>query len=386
MKRGGPLKRTSALTSDSAKRQAFIERGRGGFPLSRAAAPKRTGKCERCGEPLTGRAKRFCSRACLLASIADERRLSPAVCAVCGAEFRPRSSSQRCCSHACGGKQANADRHRLRTGRCTVCGAGIDPGNPSKPRQTCGAATCIAEAKARSMRAQRNPMKDAATAAKASATRMARRRALDSDVPGEPRVKCSRPGCQNVLHGQAGLYCSPRCHYEDRGRTGGRRRAQPYHRCATCREVFAWDGTGKGACCSLACAGKWGGRPAPVDVVETVQLRGYRKADWLAVALGKCSQPGCAARAIHRHHITFEQHVIRAKGDRWDPANALVLCGQHHADLHARRDFPVAALPTPALDFAAALLGPPAAYEYFRRRYTGVEADPRAAPWIAGES
>ncbi len=39
MKRGGNLKRTAALTSDPAKRAAFIERGRGGFPRSRAATP-----------------------------------------------------------------------------------------------------------------------------------------------------------------------------------------------------------------------------------------------------------------------------------------------------------------------------------------------------------
>ena len=42
MKRGGPLKRTTALTSDPVKRAAFIERGRGGLtrtrkPLGRAA-------------------------------------------------------------------------------------------------------------------------------------------------------------------------------------------------------------------------------------------------------------------------------------------------------------------------------------------------------------
>ncbi len=39
MKRSTPLKRTSALKSDPAKTRAFIERGRGGFPRSRAATP-----------------------------------------------------------------------------------------------------------------------------------------------------------------------------------------------------------------------------------------------------------------------------------------------------------------------------------------------------------
>lgn len=368
----------SALKADPAKTAAFVQRGRGSL--------QRKAKCDFCGDPLTGRTKRFCSRACLLATIAAERRLPPGKCIVCGAEFRPRNRDQRCCSHACGGKHANADRHRPHTGRCTVCGASIDPGNPSKPRQTCGARACVTEAKARSKRADRNPMKDAATRAKVSATHNAKRRALDSDVPGAKRLQCARPGCQTVLRGQAGMYCSPRCHYDDRGRRGGNRRAQPYHRCAGCGEIFAWNGRGKGACCSLACAGKFGGRAAPVEVVEVVQIRGHRKADWLAVALVQCAHPACSARAVHRHHIVFSQHIARADGDKWDPANALVLCRTHHTDLHAWRDFPVAALPTRALDFAAALLGPPAAYEYLRRRYAGVEADARAAAWIAGEA
>lgn len=142
------MKRSQPLRSDPDATRAFIQRGRGKL--------KRLAKCERCGEPLTGRAKRFCSRPCLLATIADDRRLPAVNCAQCGLEFRPRVHHQRFCSHSCAASHHNAARRR-QPSRCSVCGAAIDPGCPSKPRRTCGAQECVREAKARSKRGKANP-------------------------------------------------------------------------------------------------------------------------------------------------------------------------------------------------------------------------------------
>ncbi len=316
------MKRTP-LTADPAKVRAFNERGRGKL--------ERRTKCEQCGVALRD-TERFCSRPCLLAHIADEKRLPPATCVGCGSEYRPRARTQRFCCHSCAATHNNATLRRP-PGACSICGAPIDPGRPSKPRMTCGP-VCRSEAIARSKRSERNPTKNPAVRQKIARTVQAKRQAADADVPGTRRTVCTRPGCQRPLQRQAGKYCSPRCHYDDRARVGAR--AQPHH----------------------------------------------RRADWNAVELGACAHPECAARAVHRHHVVFSQHVVQAGGDKWDPANALGLCWHHHSQLHARYEFPAGELPDEAVAFAVTLLGPPRAFEYFRRRYGGAESDPRLAALV----
>lgn len=43
--------------------------------------------------------------------------------------------------------------------------------------------------------------------------------------------------------------------------------------------------------------------------------------------LGKCRIPGCTARAEHLHHLVYRS---QSKALKWDPANLVSLCADHH--------------------------------------------------------
>lgn len=240
-------------------------------------------------------------------------------CTVCGEKFYARPAEiargRAFCSYACMGIAKTKER------TCGVCGKPFTNVNRG-PRKTCSVA-CSNEAKARAKRGD-NPAKSRAVQRKMAATRRVNQLAAEADVPGERREFCERPGCGNRLSGQL-IYCSTSCHYQDRGRRGR-------------------------------------------------SPDGYRREDWNAVALGGCAHPDCNARAVHRHHVVFRQHVLRAGGDRHDPANMATLCLEHHVSVHARQDLPMVALSDAAIRFATDLLGP-AAESYIRRRYSG--DDPR---------
>ena len=47
---------------------------------------------------------------------------------------------------------------------------------------------------------------------------------------------------------------------------------------------------------------------------------------------GKCRIPGCIERATEAHHIVYRS---KSKARRWDPANLVSLCREHHQLLHA---------------------------------------------------
>jgi len=47
---------------------------------------------------------------------------------------------------------------------------------------------------------------------------------------------------------------------------------------------------------------------------------------------GKCRIPGCTERAPEAHHIVYRSH---SKAHRWDPANLVSLCADHHRLRHA---------------------------------------------------
>lgn len=47
---------------------------------------------------------------------------------------------------------------------------------------------------------------------------------------------------------------------------------------------------------------------------------------------GKCRIPGCLERGTEQHHIEYRS---RAKGRRFDPANRITLCKDHHDLRHA---------------------------------------------------
>ena len=84
-------------------------------------------------------------------------------CEVCGREFYvcriEMSRGGRYCSRTCMGaaQAARSERRNLRR-FCTVCGIVLaDPGPPSARRQTCGAASCLSEAKRRAKEGAANP-------------------------------------------------------------------------------------------------------------------------------------------------------------------------------------------------------------------------------------
>lgn len=260
---------------------------------------------------------------------------------------------------------------------CIGCGAKIPPGWPSKPRKSCGKPECVSEAHAAPKRGRTMPV---ASIEAGRAKIVARQAARNADITTPLKQVCARPGCTNLLAGQARIYCSPTCHYEDRAYRHGSKRAQPYHRCQNCRQVFAFDGNGKGVFCSAQCSATGDrSQTRAADVVRLEPLRGHRRADWQAVTADACA--GCQSRTrLVRHHVVFEQHVIREGGDRWDPRNAMVVCWACHMDLHATWDFPLPKLPDSALTFAAELLGGARAFDYLRRRYGG--SDTRLAALI----
>lgn len=90
---------------------------------------------------------------------------------------------------------------------------------------------------------------------------------------------------------------------------------------------------------------------------------------------------GCGRRGVQKHHVVYVQELRRAGPDRFevlrvDPRNLVPVAPGCHAAHHARSvAFPVRVLPDSVFEFAAELLGGPAAFEYLSRRYRG--GDPR---------
>jgi ribosomal protein S14 len=80
-------------------------------------------------------------------------------------------------------------------------------------------------------------------------------------------------------------------------------------------------------------------------------------------------------RGVHRHHVVSEQHVRRAGGDPWDPANRMLLCLIcHAAHTAAVWRLRVARIPDAALAFAVDLFGDERrAADYFQRYYSTQE-------------
>lgn len=86
---------------------------------------------------------------------------------------------------------------------------------------------------------------------------------------------------------------------------------------------------------------------------------------------GRCKAPGCTRRAVHLHHVVYEQEVARRGGDTKARENYLPLCFLCHGDHHGGNDkLPLRALPDEAIEWAFGLLGP-YAYDYLQRKYEG---------------
>lgn len=113
----------------------------------------------------------------------------------------------------------------------------------------------------------------------------------------------------------------------------------------------------------------------------------------------RCIDPDCLARAIHRHHVVYEQELRRrwdsdpAVRERWpryqllkgDPRNLVDICFNHHTGREGHHSGGEKAillerLPDEAIEFAFDLLGG-YAYDYLKRRYRG--DDPRLESHLA---
>jgi hypothetical protein len=85
---------------------------------------------------------------------------------------------------------------------------------------------------------------------------------------------------------------------------------------------------------------------------------------------------GCRGRAAHNHHVVYAQHVRQHGGDVRDERNLAPVTFACHGAHHGRsRPLRLAVLPDAVFEFAAELMGGPAAYEWLGRRYEG--RDPR---------
>ncbi len=77
--------------------------------------------------------------------------------------------------------------------------------------------------------------------------------------------------------------------------------------------------------------------------------------------------------ALVAHHVVHCQHVAKAGGDIWSPANAMCLCsgptGCHEAHHNRTRPIPGPCVPSAAGKFAIELLGKERAVAYFERYY-----------------
>jgi hypothetical protein len=91
---------------------------------------------------------------------------------------------------------------------------------------------------------------------------------------------------------------------------------------------------------------------------------------------------GCMRRAVHSHHVVYQQELRRRGGSTTDVRNIVRIAGKCHRWHHDRHVvLPLAVLPDGAFEFAVELMGAGAAYEYLRRRYAG--EDPRLAALLS---
>lgn len=98
------------------------------------------------------------------------------------------------------------------------------------------------------------------------------------------------------------------------------------------------------------------------------------RARWAQGAKTICARCG-ARRGLEQHHVVYAQHVRRAGGDAFDPANSLTLCRACHANHHAgAHRLAHECLSEANLAFAEKLLGAERMRDYLARRYTDARA------------
>lgn len=92
---------------------------------------------------------------------------------------------------------------------------------------------------------------------------------------------------------------------------------------------------------------------------------------------------GCDGRAVQQHHAVYAQHIRRYDGDTKDPRALVPVCVICHTRHHQHvLQLELRFLPDAVFEFAAELMGGPAAFEYLGRYYRG--EDPRRDRLLGG--
>lgn len=169
---------------------------------------------------------------------------------------------------------------------------------------------------------------------------------------------CANCGVMFTTRGsRSGRFCSQRCM--------GEAKRKP-RICTVCGGEF-WARAFRAKTCSPECLrvrkreiGRAKGKPHPT---------GNTRKRWLEARGDRCEVCG-ATRALHFHHVIYEQHLKLDGGDPYDPANGMTVCQSCHRRHHdAVRRIPFPNVPDAASDFAIRLLGPDRAALYFARFY-----------------
>lgn len=238
-----------------------------------------------------------------------------------------------------------------------------------------------AQAAVEEQRAQARARKDAR---KGGRTKLAPKVCQVCGAEFQPKFgiqKCCSPACATVARKAAASRPRPQ-----------RRVARAIGHCVTCGSEFQVEPMCREKYCSRACYERQRPRQSPeavarlrkqmskrVGAANPNYKHGKRSGEkdrageerWYAVFAGACQNPDCPGESgpLALHHVVYRQHVERAGGDRWDPRNALTLCGSCHTSHHRRgRVLNVSALRQGDIQFALELLGDRAT-GYFQRYY-----------------
>lgn len=211
---------------------------------------------------------------------------------------------------------------------------------------------------------------------------------------------CSVDGCDIPA------YCRGMCHmhYKRDRRTGtteSREAKQVMILCATCgEEMYKMPSRGFRKYCSRDC---WNSRPVKTSEATRAKRSrsmkrqdrkgkrnpNYRNGDHMGrdrdgLRRFQSGQEACQGNdcpgggmTLNQHHVVYQQHVKKEKGDLWDGYNALTLCvschTKHHRQVHP---LPQSQLRDENIEFAFELMGSKA-FHYFERYYRSEETDPR---------
>jgi hypothetical protein len=182
--------------------------------------------------------------------------------------------------------------------------------------------------------------------------------------------ECQNPACEESFYVTATTatrrFCSQAC-------MGVMMVKSRMRACSVCGVVFLARTPGiRPKTCSEACR-REAGRRAKFGKRNPnyTGARSRATAVWLASIEDACRVCGGDDR-LRRHHVVYEQHVRKHKGDHWDPDDSLTVCFDCHGRHHNGSDMRIHVhqLRAENVRFAADLLGD-YAQDYFVRYYDG---------------